>query len=268
MPFLLLMFITCVKAHGDLDLRIKVITSAIESYPDSAVLYFKRGKLRFQHEEYKASIEDVHTSLQKGFHDELQKIYLAKSFFKLNNFEEANSNLDQYLNQNPENVVGLKLKARILYGQEKFVESAQHFEKVIQLTIKSLPENYLEAAHSWQASSDPYKMTNSIHILELGLKNLGPIITIQNKLIDAHLIAVNREQALELQFAIIKKTNRKESAYFKLAEIYLQLEESENAIEAVQNSKKHWEKLPSRIQNNSAMKLLKNEIEQILTKTH
>ena len=260
LSFLIPLCISNINAHGDLDIRIQAITSAIESNPDSAALYFTRGKLRFQHEEYQASIQDINHSHEKGYYHDLQKIYLAKSYFKLGSYEIAQTNLDDYLVDNQNNVVGLNLKARILYAQQMYEESALFFEKVIKLTIRSLPENYLEAAHSWMMSSHPNKIENTIQILELGLHNLGPIVTIQNNLIETHLKANNKDKALQIQFAIIDKTKRKETAYFKLAQLYHQLNDLENAKEAARNAQLHLKKLPFRIRKNSAMKQLENEI--------
>ena len=39
-------------AHGDLDKRIAETSEEIEMHPDSSYLYFKRGKLLYQHEVY------------------------------------------------------------------------------------------------------------------------------------------------------------------------------------------------------------------------
>jgi len=114
-PFLSLVCIVFCRAHGDLDIRIKSISTSIELFPDSAALYFQRGKLKFQHEEYKESITDIHTSINKGFRSELQKIYLAKSLYELNKIDEADRDLNDFLDENPDNVVGLNLKGRIQY---------------------------------------------------------------------------------------------------------------------------------------------------------
>jgi tetratricopeptide (TPR) repeat protein len=261
-----IMCISTLKAHGDLDQRIETVNAMIESFPDSASLYFKRGKLRFQHEEYKAAIDDINESIAKGFDHEFQNIYLAKSLYKLDKYHQSMQKLTLFLHDDPNNVVALNLKARILFAQQKFEESALHFENVIQLSIKSLPENYLEAVQSWSASSNLDKYSKTVNILEAGIKNLGPIITLQNKLIATHLENNNRDMAIEVQHAIIEKNKRKETAYFNLAEIYIQLNEFENAERAARNALAHLAKLPRRIQQNSAMKTLKGKIQHLISK--
>lgn len=266
MTFLLVICCYSLKAHGDLDVRIQAITTAIESYPDSAALYFQRGKLRFQHEEYRLSIDDINNSIEKGFYHEFQEIYLAKSLYKLEDFESAQKYLHDFLAVDPNNVIGLNLKGRILYAQHKYQASAQCFEDVINLTIKSLPENYIEAAQSWSLSEHPDKYLKEIQILEQGLKNLGSIISLQNKLIETHLKYGNVNAAVIIQNKIIDNTKRKESAYYKLAKIYFQFKENENAKQALQNANSEWEKLPLRIRKNTAMKSLKAKIELLITK--
>ena len=261
---IVIMCTSSLTAHGDLDQRIETVTSMIETFPDSASLYFKRGKLRFQHEEYQAAIDDINVSITKGFAHEFQNIYLAKSLYKLDDYQKSMQKLNLFLQDDPNNVVALNLKARLFFAQQKFEESALGFENVIQLTIRSLPENYLEAGQSWSFSSSPDKYFNAVNILESGIKNLGPIVTLQNKLLATHLENQNSDKAIELQNAIIEKTNRKESAYFKLAEIYIQFDEIKNAKQAAENALFHLEKLPGRIQQNSAMKKLKNKIHQLI----
>ena len=101
------MCISPAKAHGDLDTRIQEVTTAIESNPDSASLYFKRGKLRFQHEEYHEAIEDINKSISKGYDHELQNIYLAKALYKLENYHESLKKLKVFLSEDHNNVVAL-----------------------------------------------------------------------------------------------------------------------------------------------------------------
>ena len=134
------------------------------------------------------------------------------------------------------------------------------------MSIKSLPENYLEAAKAWSSSSNPIKYEKAIQVLELGLKNLGTIITLQNELITIHLANNNAEQAIQTQLKIIENTKRKESGYFKLAEIYLQIGEMKNSGKAAEMALYHFDQLPVRIQKNTAMKTLKIKIQQLTNK--
>ncbi|MDF1697134.1 MAG: hypothetical protein P1U56_14925 [Saprospiraceae bacterium] len=255
-----------VAAHGDLDERIKAVSLDIEANPDSASLYFTRGKLRFQHEEYQKCIDDLSTSIQKGYIHDLHNLYLAKSYFQLENYRLATENLDEFDSQNPINVVSIKLRGRVLFAQKEYEASALCFEKVISKTIKSLPENYLEATESWLASSHSEKYQKTVAVLELGLKNLGKIITLQNKLIEVHLQFNQGKKATDLQEKIINSTQRKESAYFKLANMYLELGKREEAKKANQKAKIHLDKLPVRIRKNSAMKNLDLKIKELTTK--
>lgn len=262
---LLIIFFYPLRAHGDLDLRIEAVNALIETYPDSAHLYFKRGKLKFLHEEYEASVLDINTSISKGYINDVQQIYLSKSLFRLGKFEESLSTLSIFLKKDPNNVVGLKLKAQIFFEQKKFESSALLYEKVINLSIRSLPENYLEAAEAWEMSSRKDKYEMSVKILESGIQNLGPIITFQNKLIQCHLDNNSAEKAIETQLAIIESKRRKESAYVKLAEIYMELDKIQEAKRAAISAKIHFEKLPERIQRNAAMQALKLKIQQLIT---
>jgi tetratricopeptide (TPR) repeat protein len=190
---------------------------------------------------------------------------MAKCHHQLESYKVANQYVDLFLRNDPDNVVGLKLKGRILYSMQEYDSSAIYFEKVIQLSIRTLPENYLETAQSWTASALPDKYQKATNILELGLKNLGAVITLQNALIELHIQNQNKEKAFELQLKILENTKRKESAYVKLAELYIQFEEMEKAKSALIDAKAEWEKLPLRIRNNASMSSLIEKIEQLLT---
>ena len=269
LKILLLFFITAstlVGEHGDLDKRIADLSSTIAISPDSAELYFQRGKLRLQHEEYELCIADIKTSMQKGYLHDFQNIYLAKSFINIKQYQNALLSLNDFDKLNPSHVVSMKLRAKALYGLNEFKSAAEWYEKVIHNTIKSLPENYLEASNAWMSSNVSSKYDKSVQILELGLEKLGPIITLQNELIEIHLVNENYDKAIEQQKSIIDHTQRKESSLYRLAEIYAQIGDDENAIIALKEAKIHLDNLPLRIRKNSAMQALDQKIKQLTTK--
>ena len=72
-----------VHAHGDLHERILKVTEEIKKNSDSAFLYFKRGKLFYQHNDFKRSLKDLKRSDKLGYENNEQYFLFAKNYFKL-----------------------------------------------------------------------------------------------------------------------------------------------------------------------------------------
>ena len=261
--FLIIICFFCLTqaySHGDLDKRILAVSEEIKKAPDSAQLYFKRGKLYYQHDDYQLSIKDINYSIDLGYLDIEQELLLSKNYFELKDYNNALLYVDSILSKSPNDVVFLKIKAQILFQSAQYENSAIYFEKVIEHSSKTFPENYINASDAWYLSSNAKAVDNSIFILDSGLETLGQIISILEKKVELYIGNEDFDMAIESQESIIKTLNRKEHAYFKLASLYIANNDLENAEEALNLSENSIKQLPLRIQNTSNVKTLSEEI--------
>lgn len=249
------------SAHGDLDERIAMVSEEIKLASDSAYLYFKRGKLYFEHEEYKKSINDLDQATALGYSDQFCDLLYAKSYHKLENYKAGLKHIDRVLIQDESKVIAIKIKASILFDQKDYQQAALLHEKVIEHSIRTLPANYISASKSWELSATEIGYKKSIEIIEKGIKDLGPLFSFYHRIKELHLRNKAYEEALEVQKIIIKNSNRKETSFFQAAEICLLSKNKTQAKNYLAESLKALKKLPPRIRGNKSMKTLKHKIE-------
>ena len=96
----------------------------INEDPNNATLYFKRGKLYFQHEEFKNSVLDLNIAEDKGFKEAELYLFVSKSYFALEDFENAELNLKKFYAIDSLHIVAHKLEAKIELARGNFKKSA------------------------------------------------------------------------------------------------------------------------------------------------
>lgn len=247
-------------AHGDLDIRINKATAEIGQFPDSAFLYLNRAELHYQHEEYQLAIIDFNRCYSLYLTDTRTHLGMAKSLFKLKQYEESLAFVEKIIATNPKHVVALRLKGDILFETEQYVDAAENYELVIQFTDKTFTENYLEAAHAWANSNLDYKLDLAIKILQKGIIDLGPLLVFYQTMTELYEQHIDFEQAIVCQTKIIELSNRKEFSYLKRAELYQANGNVNAAMSDLQSAKVAIQQLPVAKQNNSAILSLIEEV--------
>ena len=243
-------------AHGDLHERIVKVTKEIKAAPDSVYLYLKRGKLYYQHESYQKSINDLNTSKSLGYNSVEQNLLFAKAYLKLEDYKTSLSYSENILSKDSENVHAHKIKAHALLKLEKFYHSAESFEAVINYATQSFPQNYIDASMAWEFINNDEGNQRANSIIEKGIENLGHLISLYNRLIDLSIKQKNYDVAITKQHRVISLSPRKESAYYKLCELYLLNNNTEKALESLNIAKEHYNNLSVRLQQTSFMKEL------------
>lgn len=298
-------------AHGDIHERIIAVTKEIKENPDSAILYFKRGKLYSQHESNKKAIKDLKKANKLGFEGVACDLLYISTYKKMKKYKKAMAYAEKVHSYDPENYQALKFEAQILFEQGQYYKSAIHYEELLEGTHGNhnheaahehkankahkddhehkahkddheyntekekkphnivqpkeqthLPEEYLDASLAWELTDTEEGRKESIHVLEHGIEDLGELFVFQERLIDLYIKYDNHIAALDIQNKIIENSNRKESAYYRAAEICLISKDYENAKDYLNAALQSIQKLPIHIQKTEAMIDLKNRIEE------
>lgn len=250
--------------HGDLHERIMQVTKEISESPDSAFLFFKRGKLYFEHESFEASIADLDTAATLNYHGTICDLIYAKSYQQLNQSANAMRHVEQILQKDSFNINALKIKGTLFLEDEKYEAAADQFEIVIEHARKRLPENYLIAAKAWEGSTSEKSTEKAITILKKGIKDLGPLYIFHDKIISLYLKESLFKEALTIQEKIIDQAKRKEKPYYEAALISLQSGNLELAEDYLTKASTTIERLPLRIKNATTIKELKKNISELL----
>jgi tetratricopeptide (TPR) repeat protein len=250
--------------HGDLHERIVATTQEIKSFPDSALLYLKRGELLYQHIEYKKSIRDFKKCSKLGLQSTKLLLGYAKSYEGLQKWEKALGFLDEILAVDEGDVRALRLHGQILMKMGKYKEAALSFEKVIQFADQTFTENYMEASLAWEKENSSEGKEKARKILLEGMDQLGELVVFYDRLVDLARRQGDYEAALFYQNKLVEKSNRKERAYYQRAQIQLEKGDISAARVDLQLATEAIEKLPSRLRNIKSIKELESDIQTLI----
>lgn len=249
------------SAHGDLHERIKAVTLEIQQMPDSAFLYYKRGVLYSQHEEYQNAFDDLLNAKALGYEDYKLTYSLAATLWAMESPEEGLDYIDHLLVDHPSHVKSHRLRGLILFDLKQYEAAGIAFDQVIQLANATLPENYLEAAHAWERMGD---LDQAIARLESGLEELGNIPSLESQVIALHLRSGDFNSVLYYQNQKLKDARRKEFVYFDRAATFIEMENYALAKADLSLALKAIDQLSPRTKNLSSTRRLIKEINQSL----
>ncbi len=251
--------------HGDLHERIEEASKQIKTYPDSALLYFARGQLYLQHEDYKKSIKDFKFCKKLGLEDVQLEYNLASVYYAIRDYNTANDYLDKILNEDQQNVKALRLKGQTLLRQNRNEEAALAFENVINYAAKTLPENYIEASIAWENCNTSECKCLAGDIIYSGIETLGSLRIFYQRLVALSLAQGDYRSAIYYQSIIINQSNRKEWALYERALNYLLVDDFALAKNDLINARSSILRLKPRLRNHKATKDLLASINQKLS---
>lgn len=252
---------TRINAHGDLHKRILNVTEEIKKHPDSANLYFKRGKLYYQHNNYKSSLKDFKSSKTLGLESIEQNFYIAKSHYHLENFSSCKRIIKKILKKESGNSPALKLLADVYYKKGKYKKAANLYDEVLINSKTTFPEDYIYASKAWYATNTNYGYERSQAVLIEGIEALGDIIVLYNKLISNYIDMQDFDFAVKFQTKVVEISNRKERAYLKLANLQIKQGKYKEAELSIVKAEESYNRLPHRLRNAKFMREFYSELQ-------
>lgn len=246
------------NTHGNLTERIIQKTSAIKLNPNNAELYFDRGFLYQQHEEYDKSISDYLKAETLGYTDKLLDYRKAETYYKWNNYKLALSASTACLEKDKSDVKINKLHAQILFELKQFEKAIEYYSFFIERVEDPRPEDFIELSSFIITTSKDYD--KAIEVLEHGLQKLGSsTISLQLQKLAYYEKSNQVENALKQYNHFIVSNNRKEFWYYKKANYLFENKQISQSKVALEQSKMAISILKERIKNTQAIKtLIKN----------
>lgn len=247
-------------AHGELTVRINEKTSQISKDPQNPSLFYDRGFLYQQHEEYKKALEDYQKAEKLGYNNKVLYYRIAETQKILGNYNKAMQAVDIYYKLDSNDIKIHKIKAQILVNQEEYKEALKSYDFVLKNTVDLRPDNIIEYCNIVLAKdSDNY--LDALMAVEFGLKKIGEqsFVLLDKKI--EYLSALGEEgQVLELYNYFIENSDRKENWYYKKAVYLLEINRKQEANIALQQAKMAIQILNPRFQQTPAIKQLTQTI--------
>lgn len=268
-PKVIICFLVCIIvtsscfAHGELTARINEKSKLIKKDPSNAQLYFDRGFLYEQHEEYQKAIKDYLKSEKLGFEDKRLHFRKGETYKITANFELALKEIETYKLIAPDDVIIFRLEAQVLASMQLLLESKKAYYFVLNNSKDILPEDVLEFCDIvLKENNSNYKECLKI-INKALLKLQGNSIVLKAKRID-YLIALDKsEQVIRSYNQFIVTQKRKEIWYYKKAHYLSSIQKNDEAMIALQQAKISIQKLPAKFKQTPTISNLMNQISDL-----
>ena len=221
------------RAHGGLHEQIVAITAKIKRDPKNASLFLQRGELHRLHRNWARAAADYDRAsvLQPGL--SIVDLARGKMLFESQRLQRAKFVLDRFLGQQPTHVEGLVTRARVLAKLGARLEAAQDFTQALTLAQPPEPELYLERAQV--LAGDERYAQEALRGLDEGIKQLGPLVTLELAAIELDLRRKDYDAALTRLDLITAQSERKEMWLVQRGEILKaagRIEEARNILNA------------------------------------
>lgn len=206
--------------HGDLELRIQQATIEIIQAPDSSYLYYKRGKLYFEHEQYDKCIGDITTAHLKGYDNSLSHLLLCDAYLKNKEPRLAHTILIRYNSNQNKSYLSEKLQGDIHYYDKDFQSAGLAYEQSLLLALNPKPEYYIKTSNAYNRVGTIESNEKAIAILIKAIDHFGLISTLNESLKTIYLSLGKIEDAITLETKWSEIAERKEFTYLELARLY------------------------------------------------
>jgi len=263
-----LFFISLSYSNGNLPMRIELKTAQINIDPTNPQLYFERGYLYQQNEQYKEAIGDYLTSEKLGYSENALFYRQSESYYFNKEYQNALKAVTRYLKLLKKDVKGHKLKAKIYHKLKLYTEAAESYRFVVQNMEDIMPWDYIEFSKTVLEVSDQ-NYSKATEIIDEGLKRLGDnVLSLQLKKLEYFKLMGNPDKVINHYNYFILNTKRREFWYYKKAKYLAQIEKLEESKIALEQAKMSIKFLSERFQNLPSIKNLILKIDRLEKRTH
>jgi len=203
------------RAHEGLHEQIDAVTAKIKRDPKNAVLYLQRGELYRLHREWARAAADYDRASRLQPTLTIVDLGRGKMLLESRRFRQAKIVLDRFLREQPRHVEGLVTRGRALARIGARLDAVNDFTEALASAPE--PELYLERARV--LAGDERHIHEALLGLDEGIKQLGPLVTLELAAIELELRASNYDAALTRLDVITAQSERKETWLVRRGEI-------------------------------------------------
>lgn len=250
-------------AHGELVARINTKTSQISKTPNNASLYYDRGFLYQQHEEYNKALKDYTKAKNLGYRNKLLYYRIAETQKITGAYDAAMLAVARYFEIDSSDIKIYKLKAQILMEQKKYEQALASYDYVLQNTIDLRPDNIIEFCNIILAIN-PTNYQDALETIEFGYEKMGTdsFVLLDKKI--EYLIALGESEKVLAKYNYqIENSERKENWYYKKAVYLASIDNKQDATISLQQAKMSIQLLNPRFQQTPNIKELTKKISEL-----
>ena len=251
-------------SHDDIEVQISNISESIVSDPLNYRLYQHRGKLFCKKRKYLNAIRDFERCIHLDSSQSETYLDLALCWSKLEKYDYSLGLVNGLISKSGKSASVLRLKGNILISGNKYDAGISELISALNLSTRKLPEYYLQIANECLNSKSKVLLIKAKNILMDGIKELGPLIVLQDKCVAIHLALNETKEAIEIQTDIIDLYERKEHALYARALMYISKNNYDRAMIDVESAYTSIESLPMRYKKSQSITSLLKKLDELV----
>jgi len=252
-----------VAFHPDIEERIEAIDKLLLKTPDDPDLYYKRGQLHFQHEEFDDALADFEHVMQLDPDNDEVQVARAAALLHGGWPKSAKIILDAFLRDHKENATVMQLRARAFQAMGNHLLAAQDFKHALKHLHNPTPDQYIELADAFVHAGEAY-FEYALQSIDEGIERLGPLATLQLFAIDIDKKLDRTDEALQRLDTIAAQSQRKERFLLQRGNILEAAGRFDEARDAYESALDAIAKLPARHRSTTATKAMRTSIQESL----
>ncbi len=248
-------------AHGTHSSLMAKVDARLAERPEDGGLWYQRAVLMYEHEEFGEAALDFAKVEEFAPGEYAVLWWQGRIFDHQGKLPEAKAALDQHLSKSPDHWGALASRARVQMKQGAKAEALADFRAALANCPDVQPDLIQEVA---QALASNERVDEAVAVLETGMRNNGPIPSLQLKLLEIEVEADRYDKALTRLDAIEKSASRKEPWMERRAIILAQAGSIARSQAAWRALIGHLGALPPAERDSHAMILLSERARQAL----
>lgn len=253
-----------VLAHGQIHDLIAKVDNKLALDPGNAGLYVDRAQLYIEVQHFAEAVVDCEKALSLEPARAEAHYFLGVAELGMRHFEAASAAVGQALTLAPAADVELRARAYFLLGDiavadNRWPAAVTAYEDAIRVAPSSTPDQYLYYVDAL-IKQGPEHYGHAVTVLQQGMQALGPVTTLENRLLDVYLLQHDMTRALALLDTMIARGYSREVLWFRKGEIYQQAGDALKAKDAFNHALLSINELPPHRQNTRHIKEWKQKI--------
>lgn len=231
-------------AHGNLHKEIEAVSRKIKASPKNVVLWLERADLSRQHADFDGALRDLIQAKALNSKATEYDFRFGRLFALARWHKSALPYLDRFLQQQPDHVDALLLRAKSRYVTSHNAGACKDYDAAIPKLERPQPGQFLEQALA-HASNPVTGPKVAIARLESAMERIGDVPTLQEAALQYEIRLRDHDAALERIDRLLAEAPRKERWLIKKGQILLRAERVQDAVGCFREVTKLVDALPS-----------------------
>ena len=249
-------------AHVGVDTRIHNYDEQIQSNPDSALLYLKRGEAHRENQHWKLAWSDYETALAYADDPDIRlEVFFCMGRMKLQQDQprQALDLLHRVIDQNPDYKMARLNIARAYLALHNPAMAVDEMDVFVASIAKPAPDYFLERARM-AVTIEPSGNVRALDGLTEGIERLGPLVSLVQMAVELSIEMDNPRSAQALVERLPSAVQSLPKWQARLGDIHRQAGQQEAAEAAYRQAMQKIDELPASRQATRAMRSLKEEL--------